>query len=287
MIPFLAVGSFSGGRKGLLFLVVDDDELSRELFLVLLAEEGDQVKAEASGSDALLRLQAFDSQPDVILTDIQMPGLTGEDLAKALRKASPAGTLLFAMSGSMPLASLRDEFDGFLLKPFTLSDVKSMISLLTSSRGRSATQSSANHLLPGADQQLSTSDSSAAGHPEPENTRDLDEDIYQKLSELMSGEPLEQMYAMCIEDARTRIGVMRDLAAAGDDDGYRQEAHAVKGGSGMIGATQLYRYAAEAERNGLADSHQSTGTFDVTVTLDALSFACDRLERILVERNRN
>jgi CheY-like chemotaxis protein/HPt (histidine-containing phosphotransfer) domain-containing protein len=256
----------------LLFLVVDDDELSRELFEVLLAGEGDRVEAAASGMEAMGRLKTLDSPPDAILTDLQMPGLSGAELARELRAAAPSGTLIFAMSGSKPPASALDDFDGFLLKPFTLSDLRSMMTQTGSSRG--------------------VPSELAAAQPQPEQaasgteTRVLDEDIYQKLSELMPGEPLAQMYALCLDDARARIGLMRELAAGGDDEGYRREAHAVKGGSGMIGASELYKYATAAETDGLTGGARDRGTSGVIVTLDALSLACDRLERILVERRR-
>jgi CheY-like chemotaxis protein len=255
----------------LFFLVVDDDELSRDLFQVLLAEEGDQVEAAASGTEALACLKTLVSPPDAILTDLQMPGLSGAELVRELRSKSPVGTLIFAMSGSRPLARAEREFDGFLLKPFTLSDLRSRI--IATGRTRrapadlAAVQSEPEQAATGAE------------------ARALDEEIYQKLSELMQGEPLAQMYSLCLADARARIRLMRDLAGAGDDEGYRREAHAVKGGSGMIGASELYKYAAEAESGGLTGGRRD-GTSGVMVTLDALALACDRLERILEERTR-
>jgi CheY-like chemotaxis protein/HPt (histidine-containing phosphotransfer) domain-containing protein len=276
----------------LLFLVVDDDELSRELFQVLLAEEDDQVEVAETGREALARLEMLDPQPQAILTDLQMPGLSGGKLALELRAAAPAGTLVFAMSGSTPPASALADFDGFLLKPFTISDLRSMItgtrSLRTAPNPNSVDFPGAEHR---ANQSVPNPEPSAAVQSEPAQTANagtsaLDEEIYRKLSELMPGEPLAQMYALCLEDARVRIGLMRELAAGGDDDGYRREAHAVKGGSGMIGASELYQYATAAESGGLKAGVRGHGTSGVIATLDALSLACDRLERILVERRR-
>ena len=102
----------------------------------------------------------------------------------------------------------------------------------------------------------------------------------------MPAEQLGQMYALCVGDARKRIVHMRELAEAGDDIQYRSEAHTVKGGTGMIGAKQLYELAAAAERDGIPATEGVAGTSSVTAALTHLSLACDRLERILVKRTR-
>jgi len=261
----------------LLFLVVDDDALSRELLTLLLEAEGYEVEAAASGEAAVARAASCSPDgprpPDVILTDMQMPGLAGGALATALRTALGKATRLLAMSGSQPVPSALSGFDGFLLKPFQITELRSMI------------QSSAPLPHAGA--------SAADPHPPESETvpagivqSALDEGIYAKLRDLMPVAQLGQMYAMCVDDAHRRIAHMEALAAAGDDTEYRKEAHAVKGGAGMIGASELYALAAAAEQAGLTPSDPRSGTTSVTASLAQLSLACDRLERILAERTR-
>lgn len=259
----------------MLFLVVDDDGLSRELLTLLLAAEGHDVETAASGEEAVTRTASLlQATPDVLLTDVQMPGLAGDALARVLRDAlGERRTLLLAMSGSRLRHATLTGFDGFLLKPFKVSELQSAI--LGTGRAAASRNISAR--------QTANADAFDTELPE---VRALDEDIYTRLRELMPEVQLGQMYALCVGDARKRIAHMRLLAADGDDARYRAEAHTVKGGSGMIGAKQIYEFAAAAERNGLRPDMAIAGTTSVTTALTQLSLACDRLERILVERTR-
>jgi HPt (histidine-containing phosphotransfer) domain-containing protein len=93
---------------------------------------------------------------------------------------------------------------------------------------------------------------------------------------------LHQMYALCLNDTRKRIHSMRQLTASRDAAAFVRQAHAIKGGCGMLGATELHRMAAQLEARGL-EAAETTGAEEVN-SLDELSAACDRLERILGSR---
>ncbi|MBW4572728.1 MAG: PAS domain S-box protein [Tolypothrix carrinoi HA7290-LM1] len=69
--------------EGLRVLVVDDEVDARELIKAMLQPLGVQVKAAASAIEALVTLQAF--QPDVLVSDIGMPGENGYALIRQLR----------------------------------------------------------------------------------------------------------------------------------------------------------------------------------------------------------
>ena len=84
----------------MLILVIDDDEVSRELLTMLLEVEGFTVVSASSGDEGLLLLGGIDSHPEIVLTDLQMPGTSGTELARALSAALPAGVPVIAMSGS-------------------------------------------------------------------------------------------------------------------------------------------------------------------------------------------
>ena len=77
-----------GSKLGCRVLVVDDEANAREALVELLREEGYTAFAAASGEEALRRLA--DLIPDVVLTDFQMMGMNGLELAKAIHAASPA-----------------------------------------------------------------------------------------------------------------------------------------------------------------------------------------------------
>lgn len=261
----------------MLFLVVDDDALSRDLLTLLLEAEGYEVEAAASGEAAVAR--SASRSPDVVLTDIQMPGLAGSSLAAALRMELGEGPLLLAMSGSQPPVSALTGFDGFLLKPFTVIALKTMMGRDTPLKFAPGPEAPAPEMMPRSMVETGGTEAGAIDDA-------LDEAIYAKMCDLMPVAQLGQMYALCIDDARKRITHMEALAAAGGDAEYRKEAHAVKGSSGMLGAPELYALAAAAEQQGLSLSGAARGTTSVTATLAQLSLACDRLERILQERTR-
>lgn len=69
--------------EGLRVLVVDDEVDARELIKAMLEPLGVKVKAAASAIEALVALQAF--QPDVLVSDIGMPGENGYALIRQLR----------------------------------------------------------------------------------------------------------------------------------------------------------------------------------------------------------
>lgn len=69
-------------------LVVDDDQVSREGVAEVLSDEGYEVAEAADGHEAIALLASF--QPDLVLTDLQMPGLDGVGVLRRVKHVSPA-----------------------------------------------------------------------------------------------------------------------------------------------------------------------------------------------------
>jgi CheY-like chemotaxis protein/HPt (histidine-containing phosphotransfer) domain-containing protein len=230
-------------------LVVDDDALSRDILSLLLQRVGYAVEAVDSGDAALLHLKISVRRPQIVLTDLQMPGTTGRELAQKMRTLSPE-TVLLAMSATPPDDNSHLEFDGFLQKPFT---VEAFITAL----GGAAAHSSITPTT-----------------KENDGTAPLDQTVYRKLAASMRPSQLEQFYTLCLSDAEVRVARMRSSAASRDDVTYRREAHAIKGSCGMVGATELQTLATSMEKHGLSDDH--------VASLDEFLVACQRLRRMLV-----
>jgi CheY-like chemotaxis protein len=256
-------------------LVIDDDEMSRELLDVLLSGEGYAVATAESGEAALNQLSQARAVPDLVLTDMQLPGISGPELAASLRHACGRSTVLSAMSGSQPAADKISLFDSFLLKPFTMLDVARVLS-----SGRAAgfspalpAQAASNNGMVGA----SALEEVVTPYGGPDLPI-LDEEIFQKLASRMLPAQLREMYKLCTDDARSRIAAMRRLMNKPNGDDFAREAHAIKGGAGMLGATELHRLAAELETGRPLRRPQDVNS------LDELSAACDRLERMLGSR---
>ena len=97
--------------------VVDDDPGVRALMEQLLGSRC-RVRSFESGSAALNALQSV--KPDVLLTDLHLPDLSGEDLALAMRLLRRPARVIF-MSGDAPrLAAARFLADATVAKPFPM-----------------------------------------------------------------------------------------------------------------------------------------------------------------------
>jgi CheY-like chemotaxis protein len=85
-----AGGNFSGGvpaLAGLRVLVVDDERDAREIVSVILGEAGAEIATASSTREALDRIDKW--KPDILISDIGMPGQSGHDLIRMVR-ALPA-----------------------------------------------------------------------------------------------------------------------------------------------------------------------------------------------------
>jgi CheY-like chemotaxis protein len=257
-------------------LVVDDDAMSRDLLCVLLEGEGYQVNCADSGDAALSLLGSSCSAPDIVLTDLHMPGTTSTSLAAALRRQCGPEALLLAMSASNPSREVLDSFDGFLRKPFTLAQLESAIVTASAPAAVEASNSCMANLVIDITAQAEDEEIGNGNSPA------LDERIYSQLAESVPAAQLRQMYGMCMKDARDRIAAMRNLVVVGDAAQFIRQAHSIKGGCGMLGATEMYGMAARLEKSGIgAAGLRGNGGVN---PLDELAAACDRLERILVSR---
>jgi two-component system, OmpR family, response regulator len=104
-------------------LLVDDDPGIRTLVGTLLRGEGFVVEEAGSGSaalDAILR-----EPPDALITDVNMPGGSGEELLGSLEAAGWAHVPTLVVSAQLCPAVLRN--DRFLLKPFDLEELVSAV----------------------------------------------------------------------------------------------------------------------------------------------------------------
>ncbi len=217
-------------RKNPKLLLVDDDDLTRELLALIAAEAGFAAEGFPSGDAALAHLPSASDTDTAyaILCDLQMPGTCGPALAEGLRALCGPEVVLLAMSGSAPLAAALSGYDGFLLKPFSAEALRDA---------------------------LAGAPDDGPDRPQTREAQDelpaLDRDVYAKFAAAMPPVQMAGLYAMCLDDAEQRLEKMRTALAAGDDAAWRKLAHAIKGGCGMVGALELARLAAAMEEHGL------------------------------------
>jgi len=109
-------------------LVVDDESDTRALIDEVLTEEGYEVHLCATGEQALQVLR--ESQFDLVLADIRMPGMSGMDLLVQARALAPDTQVIlmtaYASPGSVRQA-WRDEASDYLFKPFGLDELRACV----------------------------------------------------------------------------------------------------------------------------------------------------------------
>ena len=102
--------------EGLNVLVVDDNEPSRDILQQYLLSFGYRVTLAESGEQALALMRP-DHAFDLVLLDWMMPGMTGLDLALAIREEVSPPKMILLSSWSMPSQEHQSMVDAFLAKP--------------------------------------------------------------------------------------------------------------------------------------------------------------------------
>ncbi|CAB4949094.1 unannotated protein [freshwater metagenome] len=79
-------------------LVVEDEASYRETLAVLLPKEGHEVVLAADGHEALARFA--DSAPDLILLDLMLPGISGNEVCRTIRQTSNVPIIMLTAKDS-------------------------------------------------------------------------------------------------------------------------------------------------------------------------------------------
>jgi K+-sensing histidine kinase KdpD len=109
-------------------LVVDDEETVADLCQEFLGAEGYDLKVARSGEEAIRLLPEV--RPDVVLTDINMPGMTGIEVMRYAKESDPE-VCVVVLTGHASTASaidaLRQGAYDYVTKPFDLDAVHKII----------------------------------------------------------------------------------------------------------------------------------------------------------------
>ncbi|MBW3002509.1 response regulator [Candidatus Woesearchaeota archaeon] len=112
-------------------LVVDDEKALRVLLPLYVA--GEDVQVASDGLEGLAAAREF--KPDLIISDVEMPGLGGPDFLDAYKAENP-GVYAILMSGK-PLEHFADKYPSaakyaFLQKPFTEREFRKVLDKIRS-----------------------------------------------------------------------------------------------------------------------------------------------------------
>jgi CheY-like chemotaxis protein len=106
-------------------LVVDDDPHIIAVITAVLADSGYNILTAESGSKALEQSRAFKGDIHLLLSDFQMPGMSGTDLATAMTADRPELKVLLMSGFPGGMLELSEGWH-FLAKPFIASRLRAL-----------------------------------------------------------------------------------------------------------------------------------------------------------------
>ena len=118
-----------GNAREASILVVEDEEMLSRLFTNIIGRFGCEVEVVADGEEALELVRTGRCEPDLLITDLTLPGMDGGQLASRMLELRPDIQVLY-MSGREPDARNTASWpyaDRFLAKPFTPEELRRKI----------------------------------------------------------------------------------------------------------------------------------------------------------------
>lgn len=126
---FKSNGDMMSVEKDINVVIIDDNEMTREILRVTLRADGYQVVGEATDGETGLELVKR-TRPDVIFLDVIMPRISGLEVLKQIRQILPRCAVLMVTGQndrSTVHAALQNGASGIILKPFNTGTVISTV----------------------------------------------------------------------------------------------------------------------------------------------------------------
>ena len=117
-------------RRAFRVLLVEDDPLNVELFTTVLQRDGYAIEVVTDGREVEHRADAF--RPDLVLMDINLPGVNGTELLLRLRRnPSTAGLRILALTAHAMHGDAESfvalGFDGYIAKPVEVKQFRETV----------------------------------------------------------------------------------------------------------------------------------------------------------------
>jgi PAS domain S-box-containing protein len=116
-----------------LVLLVDDEEVVREIGSDMLKNMGMKCLVASNGSEGIETFRKNSTQIKVVILDVEMPGLSGENVFRALREINPGVKILVASGYGkdyLETTRFKCKIENFLPKPFNIEQLSYQLSRL-------------------------------------------------------------------------------------------------------------------------------------------------------------
>lgn len=233
---------------GLRVLVVDDHPVNRTLAEAMLRDLGCDVVIAANGEEAVAKVPA--SAPDLVLMDCHMPGMSGIDAARAIRKAGyrqPIVAVSADVSAENRAQVQASGMQRVLGKPYLSRD---LVQAMAAALGRT----SPTPIVVSAPTPVNAPAASPVPAGEPAATGGDGVPVFDSAAalHLVGGkrELVVRLVNLFLEQLDTSVAAITAALQAGDAAAQKRAAHALKGSAAVIGAQRLRELAARLEREG-------------------------------------
>ncbi|HEX7490097.1 MAG TPA: response regulator [Candidatus Limnocylindrales bacterium] len=247
---------------GVLLLLVEDNEINRQVVGAMLSGLG--VEPGAMASDGFEAVAAADATPfDMILMDCQMPGMDGFEATREIRSKETGGrhvTIVALTANATPEdreRCLAGGMDDYMSKPVRLATLRETLERwLAPDRQASPSwpAAAADHLVqsgPGAVASFAEAGGGGGG-----GSNVLDQETLDSLRSLGYGDEdvLGPLIDLLESEASGHLTAIEAAVERGDAQALGGIAHTLKGASRNLGAVLVGNIAAELERRGKSGS---------------------------------
>jgi PAS domain S-box-containing protein len=227
--------------SGVRVLVVDDSDINLEVAQRILEKQGALVATCSNGESALAYVRDHHQELDLVLMDVQMPILDGNEATRRIRHELklPALPVVALTAGALVgerQRSLEAGMNDFVSKPF---DPQALIRKV-----RRLAEIARGEPIPMVFEEKGSS-GMKTGRP---LMKSIDAAVVQQMfgDDLSLFKSLLSRLLRDYADLALPVAVLPGDASAADE--LKRRAHKLKGSAGMIGATHIMRFAGSAER---------------------------------------
>lgn len=235
-----------GEHRGVRILIAEDNLTNQKVIAKILERAGHETHLVANGEEALEALEHRSF--DLVLLDLNMPVMGGLEVAKVLRftrqgaSAPPLVALTADATHESRHACEEAGFDGYVTKPVETKELLKTI----------------DALVPGEKREPSAAAPASRGVPRHQDAtekgrdeRAVDPTVVAELTALgETGDFLEKIIKTFLDGAAQKIAAIEKAMRSRDYGGVMDNAHALKGSAGQIGAMELMAYCDLLHRAG-------------------------------------
>jgi len=117
-LSFLGV---QGGSETI--LVVEDEEFVRNIAVKTLAKFGYTVLTASDGAEGLDKFQKHMNDIDLVILDLTMPKLSGEQVLESIIRIKPDAKVVICSGSNEQVCGTFSYAKGFLMKPYQIADL--------------------------------------------------------------------------------------------------------------------------------------------------------------------